>query len=556
MNYKQSSYNSSDNKPDNNSADKNNGCRNTAAQTTERYSYVNYCYSSETVRNLDYLMVEQGIIENSYQLMTRAAQALLDFINLNYPKIEHLTIVCGAGNNAGDGYVLARLAKSQKKEPPLKVQLISVFDLKSSPEGLSGDARRAYKDWLECGGSIDSMADAHFLSTDLIVDALIGTGLNRALEDEWYDAVVTINASPKPVLSVDIPSGLDANTGATHGIAVNATQTITFIAQKMGMYTAQARNHCGKIIFASLGVPDRLYQQAEHSAILLEWTNIARKLPCRSPVSNKGDHGHLLIIGGDYGMAGACRIAGEAALRTGSGLVSIATRKENVNAITSTRPELMVHGVDSGDDLEPLLEKATAIAIGPGLGTGQWGRALLDKIIKHLKHQPDTDDHDSCINCVIDADALNIMAKRNLVIQNRNIIYTPHFGEACRLLKCSSECPSQETDRFAMLRSLREKYYGTFILKGAGTLINFGEDTAVCPYGNEGMASAGMGDCLTGIIGALLAQKLPAVEAAQVGVCLHAKAGDLAAQEGKAGMIVSDLFPKIRQLLNNKLLKE
>ena len=514
-------------------------------QTDDRYDYVHYCYSAEAVRNIDYLMVEQGFVDNSYELMTRAAQAMLDFINRKYSHISHMTIVCGAGNNAGDGYVLAQLATKQEHEPKIKIHLISIIE----PEKLSGDAHKAYLNWLECGGKIETMAEAHFPATDLIVDALIGTGLNRALEDEWYDAVEMINNSPKPVLSVDIPSGLNADNGSTHGIAVNADHTMTFIAQKMGMYTAEARHYCGEIHFASLGVADTLYHQIEHSASLIEWNKIAEKLPCRSPVSHKGDHGHLLIIGGDHGMSGACRIAGEAALRAGAGLVSIATRHDNINAVNSARPELMVHGVETAQDLEPLLKKATAIAIGPGLGTNQWGMALLDKIIKRLKQEIVSGEEKTA--CVIDADALNIMAQHNLIIQNPDIIYTPHFGEASRLLKHTSESPSVETNRFEIIKHLRQKYYGTFILKGAGTLINLNDEITICPYGNEGMASAGMGDCLTGIIGALLAQKLSTPDATQLGVCLHAKAGDLAAQEGKNGMIVSDLLPKIRQLMND-----
>jgi len=538
MNYKNSSYKQV---PDKN-------CHQSAAlvarQTDERYQYVYYCYSSEAIRNIDYLMVEQGFVDNSYELMKRAAQALLDFVNRKYSNIEHITIICGAGNNAGDGYALARLIKLQDREPQIKVHVISIIE----PEKLSGDAHQAYLDWVECGGIIEPMEEAHFPATDLIVDALIGTGLDRALEDEWYDTVAAINASLKPVLAVDIPSGLDANTGASYGIAIHATHTLTFIGQKMGMYTAQARYYCGKINFASLGVADTLYQQIDHSAILMEWNNIAVKLPCRSAISHKGDHGHLLIIGGNYGMAGACRIAGEAALRTGCGLVSIATRKENANAITSARPELMVHGVESADDLEPLLAKATAIAIGPGLGTDQWGTELLDKIIKLIKQQYNSGEHQ--ISCVFDADALNIMAQHNLIIQSQDIIYTPHFGEASRLLKRNSEQPTTDTNRFEMISKLQEKYYGTFVLKGAGTLVNVEDDIAICPYGNEGMASAGMGDCLTGIIGALLAQKLSITDAAQLGVCLHAKAGHLVALEGKNGMLVSDLFPKIRQIMN------
>lgn len=537
MNYKNSSYKQTARK----------NCHHSDSETTQtddRYGYVHYCYAREAVHNMDYLMVEQGFVDNSYELMNRAAQALLNFINRNYSHIEHITIICGAGNNAGDGYVLARLAKLQEKEPKLKVHVISIAD----PEILSGDALQSYNDWLECDDIVDTMDNAHFPATDLIIDALIGTGLNRSLEDEWYDAVEAMNASLKPILAVDIPSGLDANTGAIHGIAVNAEHTLTFIGQKMGMYTALARHHCGEIHFASLGVADTLYNQIEHSATLMEWNTLANKLPCRSPTSHKGDHGHLLIIGGDYGMSGACRIAGEAALRSGAGLVSVATRKENINAVNSARPELMVHGVETAQDLEPLLKKATAIAIGPGLGTNQWGMALLDKVIKLLKNQSNTDEKK--VACVIDADALNIMAQHNLVIQNPDIIYTPHFGEAARLLKHTSENPTVETDRFSMIRNLKQKYYGTFILKGAGTLVNLDDEIYICPYGNEGMASAGMGDCLTGIIGALLAQKLSTPDATQLGVCLHAKAGDLAALEGKNGMIVSDLLPKIRQLMN------
>jgi len=277
----------------------------------DRYSYIHYCYTKEAVRNLDYLMVQEGLVENSYQLMNRAAQRLLDFINRNYPRIEHITIFCGAGNNAGDGYVLARLAKAQEKEPLLNVQLIAISD----PDQLTGDAKQACQDWLASGGIIENRDEVHFQATDLIVDALIGTGLNRSLENEWYETIAAINATATAVLSVDIPSGLDANTGSVHGIAVKANDTVTFIAQKLGMYTAQARNYCGKIHFSTLGVDESLYSKVEHSAVLMEWADVGDKLPCRSPVSNKIDNGHILIIGGDYGMGGACRIAGEGAIQ-------------------------------------------------------------------------------------------------------------------------------------------------------------------------------------------------------------------------------------------------
>lgn len=536
MNYKNSSYKHTE-------CDENSIVKSPAKD--DRYQYIYYCYSNEAVQNIDFQMVNQGFVENSYTLMLRAAKALFNFINHNYSHIENISIVCGAGNNAGDGYALARLLKLHEKEPQIKVRLISIID----PENLAGDAHTAYLDWLDCDGTVELMADSHFSATDLIVDALIGTGLNRPLEDEWYDTVAAINNSCKPVLAVDIPSGLDADSGASYGITIEADHTVTFIAQKMGMYTAQARNYCGKIHFASLGVDDSLYEQIKHHAILMEWNNLLTKLPSRNPISNKGEHGHLLIIGGDYGMAGACLIAGEAALRAGAGLVSIATRKENTNAITSARPELMVHGIEHADELELLLKKATAIAIGPGLGTKQWGVALLNKIIKFIKQQYRSTKQ--TVHCVFDADALNIMAQHNWLIQSDEIIYTPHFAEATRLLKYKSELPTIDNNRFDMIIKLQKKYHGIFVLKGPGTLVNIKEDTAICPYGNAGMASAGMGDSLTGIIGALLAQKVSIIDSACLGVCLHAKAGDLAAKEGKNGMLVSDLFPKIRKLMNH-----
>lgn len=519
------------------------------SDTAERYSYVRYCYPRNIIRTLDKMMVQQGVVENSYQLMERAAKALLDFINRKYSTIKHITIVCGAGNNAGDGYVLARLVRTQKPEPLYKVQLVSLIDAKK----LAGDASKAYLDWLECEGEIDSLDKACFGSSDLIVDALIGTGLDRLLEEEWAVAVQQINDSNVPVLSVDIPSGLDANTGSVQGVAIKAVHTVTFIAQKQGMNMGDARAHCGEVKFASLGMPEELYQQVAHTAVLLEWNKLIEYFPARSPISSKLEHGHLLIVGGDLGMAGACRIAGEAALRAGVGLVSIATRPENVTAITSNRPELMVHGIETGDDLLPLLKRATTIAIGPGLGTRQWGTELLAKIIAILENPELFNQSNTPYQCVIDADALNIIAKNDWVIDNPNVIYTPHFGEAARLLKFDNQVPDSNTDRFAMINALTQHYGGIFILKGAGSMISQQQDIAICPYGNEGMASAGMGDCLTGIIGALLAQKISLANAAAIGVCLHAKAADLAAREGKNGMLVSDLFPAIRSLINTDL---
>lgn len=260
-------------------------------------------------------------------------------------------------------------------------------------------------------------------------------------------------------------------------------------------------------------------------------------LPKRKRKAAKWDFGHVLIIGGDFGMAGAVRMAGEAALRCGAGLVSVATRPKNTAAITKIRPELMVHGVETAKQLQKLILRATVIIIGPGLGQSLWSKKLLLATLKTTKP------------LVIDADGLNLLAtykpcKKYLPYQNW--ILTPHTKEASRLLQIK-----QITNRINAVKSMQKKYGGICILKGAGTLIFDGRELSICNKGNPGMATAGMGDILSGVIGGLIAQKLPLNIAAKLGVALHATAGDLAAKKcGERGLIATDLLPYLRQLVN------
>jgi NAD(P)H-hydrate epimerase len=243
----------------------------------------------------------------------------------------------------------------------------------------------------------------------------------------------------------------------------------------------------------------------------------------------------VLIVGGDHGMPGALRLAGEAALRSGAGLVSLATRPAHAAGIPLTRPELMCHGVQQAAQLAPLLKRATVVAVGPGLGTGEWGRGLFGALL------------DSPLSLVVDADALNLLAREPL--RRGNWILTPHPGEAARLL--GIEVAEVEKDRFAAVRALSERYGGTVVLKGAGTLIHTeGHPVAVCDRGNPGMASGGMGDVLTGVIAALRAQGLDDAAAAEAGVWVHAAAGDRAAQEGERGLLAGDLMAALRAELN------
>lgn len=260
-------------------------------------------------------------------------------------------------------------------------------------------------------------------------------------------------------------------------------------------------------------------------------------LPKRKRDATKWDFGHVLIIGGNFGMAGAVKMAGEAALRTGAGLVSIATRPKNTSVITKNRPELMCHGITNANQLQKLLTHATVIVIGPGLGQSAWSKKLLHATLKANK------------SLVIDADGLNLLAKYKpykKFIPNNNWILTPHIKEAERLLAIN-----KITDRIAAIKNLQKKYGGVVILKGAGTLIFDGKELNICKKGNPGMATAGMGDILSGVIGGLLAQQIPLNIAAKLGVLLHATAGDMAAKKlGERGLIATDLLLYLQELVN------
>jgi NAD(P)H-hydrate epimerase len=377
-------------------------------------------------------------------------------------------------------------------------------------------------------------AETPFSEFELIVDALLGTGLNDEVRDPAREMIGRMNASGLPILALDVPSGLDADRGRVLGDAVRAQLTMTFIGRKKGLFTGAARDYCGEVVYADLALPDSLFQRVKPEASLSDQAFLHR-LERRRRGAHKGDFGHVLVIGGDLGMAGAARMAAEAAGRVGAGLVSVGTRAAHATLLSATRPELMVHGVESPAALAPLLARATVIAIGPGLGQDDWGSALFAKILECQKP------------LVVDADALNLLAEE--MVRREHWILTPHPGEAGRLLGCSSA--EIEADRFSAAGSLHASFGGVVVLKGAGTLVADGENPIeVCARGNPGMASGGMGDILTGVIAGLVAQGFGLGEAARLGVCLHGAAGDAAAKEGERGMLAMDLMPYLRKLAN------
>jgi ADP-dependent NAD(P)H-hydrate dehydratase / NAD(P)H-hydrate epimerase len=481
-----------------------------------------HLYTVEQVREIERQALAVMTISGD-GLMRRAASAALNSLRRHWPRVQRLRVHCGPGNNGGDGFLLAVLAR----EAGLHVELLALAST------AQGDAALARAEW-EAGGGKVHMWDpqVELAPTELEVDALYGIGLNRAPNASVASLIERINTGVAPVLALDVPSGLNADSGHCPGAAIRASRTITFIAGKRGLHTGSAVDHVGMLELAGLGVPDSIFASMPFDAELLA----VEVLSPRQRHANKGDHGHVLVVGGDHGMAGAVRLAGEAALRAGAGLVSVATRREHLSALMAGRPELMVREVDGPQSLEALLERADVLAVGPGLGRNAWGHALWLTAL------------DANMPLVLDADGLNLLAAAPRAFTAPAIL-TPHPGEAARLLGVTTG--EIEQDRFAAARALARRHAAVVVLKGAGTLI---ADPAgrvrVCPWGNPGMASAGMGDLLTGIVAGLLAQGCTAWQAACVGVGLHARAGDVAAGDGERGLLASDLLGPLRSLGN------
>lgn len=478
-------------------------------------------YTAKATKALDKAAITSKHFNGS-NLMNDAGKAVFVHLIQRWPDVKKLIVFCGKGNNGGDGYVVATLAKSAG----LIVQVLQV----DSPSKMSEEARLAKAACEKSGVSCHNFDAATSLEADVVVDALLGTGLQGAPSKTYLQAIKAINHQPAPILAVDIPSGLEADTGHVAACAVKAETTITFIGLKQGLFTHLGPYHAGKIIFENLNVPTNSYKAILPTAKRLNLSQEKTKIRPRFPHQYKGDFGHLLVVGSAPGYLGASIMCASAALRTGAGLVSVATDSTHAASIPIACPEIMAHGV-THKTIGPLLEKASVIALGPGLGQSTWAEQLVIRLLETDKP------------LVVDADALNIIAKNPL--KKDNWLLTPHPGEAARLLDTTID--DIQKDRFAALNKLQEKYGGVIVLKGCGTLIKTSDNFIhVCTQGNPGMATAGMGDILTGIIASLIGQHLTLDDAATLGVILHASAADAAAKDGMRGLIATDLMPYLR----------
>lgn len=492
-------------------------------------------YAADGVQALDRCAIEEFGVPG-FELMQRAARSGFRQLMRHWPDASAVLVLCGAGNNGGDGYLVAAAAHRQG----LTVRCLAVAD----PAKLKGDARKAYDTARDVGLNVEELEALGegelgnaLAEADVVVDAMLGTGITGALRSPFDQVVATLNASGCPVLAIDVPSGLNASTGWIESDAVKAGATVTFIGLKAGLMTGKGPDVAGDVMFDDLGVPEDIYGRVDPVASRVDWNGVAAKLPVRRRGAHKGDCGHLLVVAGERGFGGAALLAAEAAARTGAGLVTLATRPEHVSPALARCPSLLVHGLTHGNELDALLEAADGVVFGPGAGQGAWGQQMLQRIMAF----------DGPV--LMDADGLNMLSCRAPGVHD-NWILTPHPGEAARLLGVENKVVN--SDRLDAVLQLQQRYGGVVLLKGAGTLVYADDMTVpvVVQGGNPGMATGGMGDVLSGIIGSLAVQGLAPSEAAVIGASLHAEAADRAAlDKGFMGLLPMDVTDRVPQVL-------
>jgi len=483
----------------------------------------------------------------SYALMQAAGKSLWAFIQEHYPKADDFLIVTGPGNNAGDGFEIARLLIQAGHQVRLRF-VANTKHPKDYFQCIKGDAKIALEALQQTQIPIEAFNTENCLSAELIIDGILGSGIKSPPREEFVAAIQAINATNQKVLAIDIPSGLDADNGCEVGCAITADATLSFIGIKPGLVTAEGKQCCGVLYLDDLAVgfdSSTLNQPRQLVSLNSEITNCdpsTTAVLSRKANSHKGSHGRTLVIGGNHGMGGAALLAASAAYRCGSGGVVLITRSENISAALEQNPEIMAIASDDiadSDSIEIALkafESATSIVVGPGLGNDQWAEFWLEEALSRD------------LPTVVDADGLRLA--KELVFSLSGTIITPHPGEAKALL--ANHWQDIQQHRYQAVIDLQRITGAYVVLKGAGTLISIvGSDTIkVCPYGNAGMATAGMGDVLAGIIGSLLSQGFSKSAAATLGTLMHSLSGDRAASDQPIGLIASDLLVHIRQIRN------
>ncbi len=489
-------------------------------------------FDAKTVKQLERRSVASGAV-TEFDLMVKAGSFAYAELREAFGTRKRLHVFCGSGNNGSDGYIIAQLAALDKLT-------VSLYEF-GNAENMSTDAKAARQRCVDANVSFEPFTVTTDLSDGVIVDSLLGTGLSGPLREQVAEAIECINSSMLPVLAVDIPSGLCADTGHVDGIAVRADLTVTFIAAKQGLFTGRGPAMCGDIVYDSLEIDEAILQRRAPATALMSLDDLIDYIPELAVDGHKYQRGHCMVVGGDHGSGGAAILAAQSSLIAGAGVISLVSREQHIAACLTRQPEIMACSVASGQQLEPLLDKPSVLVLGPGLGQSSWSEQLLQKAM--------------AVNLpmVVDADALNILSQGRVVcdFSDRRWVLTPHPGEAARLLGVS--VADIERDRFSAVRAIQQKYSAVVILKGAGSLVlgTRSNTINICPYGNPAMATAGMGDLLSGIIGGLLAQGVDMDTAAELGCCIHGAAADLAVdQRGHRGFVASDILEFLPTILN------
>ncbi len=491
------------------------------------------------MRDVDRRTMELGI--PGIVLMENAGHRVVEFLVETFAPLEQqrIVVLCGKGNNGGDGMVVARQLWTRRRPRALHVVLVG------APEELRGEAAENYRMLLAVGCPIARQITAEMRAATVLLDALLGTGLKGPVTGPMREWIREINTGfpQAQIVAVDIPSGLESDSAHTEGEAVQAHYTVTFTAPKVGQILPPNCRRVGRLRIAPIGSPPALYANDPSVYLeLAEAANFSRLFAPRLPWSHKGDFGHVLVVGGSRGKTGAAAMAGMAALRTGAGLVTVASAASCLPTIAAHAPELMTEPLPetaSGAVAETAFERLTelaankdVLAVGPGLGTHPETVSLVRRLVSELAHA-----------MVIDADALNALAGFDFEAHGRTRILTPHPGEMARL--CSSTTHQVQSDRVTVARRFAVERQVVLVLKGYRTLTASPDGRVrVNPTGGPGLASGGSGDILTGAIAGLLAQfpEDPA-EAAAAGVYLHGLAGDLGTRGlGEQTLVATDLL--------------
>ncbi len=516
--------------------------------------------SASEVRELELQQAKKTASE-TYVLMQQAGKALWQCYLEKFPQSKNILVLVGPGNNGGDGYEFA--CHGLNSGLNVSVRFISENkDTKSWIKNGRSDAALALKKLLTRYDDLQQFRIDDLKHKDLIIDGILGTGIKPPAREIFSKTIAAVNQSQLPVLSIDTPSGLDTDRGIEVGEVINAQITLTFIAVKKGLVTAAGKSHSGELFLHTLGIEQAQLAMSEPRYLTpLNSLPFMQKIAERKSNSHKGDFGRTMIIGGNRGMGGAAILAAEAACRVGSGSVILVTHPQNVCSALARRPEVMVYGFSDDDMAQPtqiekllsLLKGCSAVVIGPGLGQDSWSKILLENTVGWCREQYK--------NIVLDADGLRLAKKLSLDLHH--CIITPHPGEAAFLLSEHTQeitTADIQQDRYYFAKKLQKNIAQWVILKGAGSILaspdktetnNNNQQINVCPYGNAGMASAGMGDVLAGTIGGLLAQGLMPADAALSGMLIHSLAADRAAKGDEVGLLASDLFPELKFLVNH-----